>query len=220
MPRSVRVRRRLSRNSLNSTLRTAPTSGQLSDTEQQSGPEFPTSGLATIQELIGSVDTTALVAINPSECYATTNFLEPDFATGIGPVTTNELTAAAGENRWTLDQARPLLLAAFGRQPSDEAALRKLAFQNCGTTIPSGTGKPWVRAGLGGRRRQGRKSISGMGRKSGSFGLYDFPAAAEEALHSKNLPENCLLRRAGVHYPSAGKSKRKFVLTSSRKRTL
>jgi hypothetical protein len=86
----------------------------LSDTEQQSGPEFPNSALATIRELIGSVDTAALVAINPSECYATTNFLEPDFATGIGPVTTNELAAAAGENRWTLDQARPVLLAAPG----------------------------------------------------------------------------------------------------------
>ena len=86
----------------------------MSDTEQQSGPEFPTSGLATIRELIGSVDTTALVAINPSECHAITNFLEPDFATGIGPVTRNELAAAAGENRWTLDQARPVLLAAPG----------------------------------------------------------------------------------------------------------
>jgi hypothetical protein len=27
------------------------------------------------------------------------------------------------------------------------------------------------------------KAFSGMGRKSGSFGLWDFPAAAEEALH-------------------------------------
>ena len=33
---------------------------------------------ATIQELIVSVNTTALLAINPSECYATTNFLERD----------------------------------------------------------------------------------------------------------------------------------------------
>jgi hypothetical protein len=33
---------------------------------------------AVLQELIGSVNTSALPAIYPSECYATTNFFERD----------------------------------------------------------------------------------------------------------------------------------------------
>ena len=36
------------------------------------------SELATIREVTGPVNTTALLAINPSECYATTNFLGGD----------------------------------------------------------------------------------------------------------------------------------------------
>ena len=35
----------------------------------------------------------------------------------------DQLAAAAGENGWTAGEACPLLLAAFGREPSDEAAV-------------------------------------------------------------------------------------------------
>jgi hypothetical protein len=66
---------------------------------------------------------TALPAINPSECYATTNFLEPDFATGIGPVTTNELAATAREDWRATDQARQILLVVAGRGTSAPAAV-------------------------------------------------------------------------------------------------
>ena len=40
----------------------------------------------------------------------------------IGSETTTGLEAAAGEDRWPIDQTRPLLLAALGRQSSDEEA--------------------------------------------------------------------------------------------------
>src|SRR3989449_7303122 len=46
-----------------------------------------------------------------------------------------------------------------------------------------------------------------MGWKGVSFGLCDFPAAAEKALHSKTWLEHCMLRRSGVHYRPAGKIK-------------
>ena len=43
------------------------------------------------------------------------------------PLVAHELTAAAGENGRTPDQARPILLAAAGREPSDAAAVRQYA---------------------------------------------------------------------------------------------
>ncbi len=36
----------------------------------------------------------------------------------------DEPTAATGEDGWPIGQARPVLLAAVGREPSDQAALR------------------------------------------------------------------------------------------------
>jgi hypothetical protein len=41
----------------------------------------------------------ALLAIHPGERYATTNFLEGDFGTGIGLVPTKGLATATGEDR-------------------------------------------------------------------------------------------------------------------------
>jgi hypothetical protein len=69
------------------------------------------------------VNATPLLAINPSERYATPNFLE-DIRTGIRSKTTTELAAAAGEDGWTAAETRPIvLLVAAGRQPSDAANL-------------------------------------------------------------------------------------------------
>jgi len=55
-------------------------------------------------------------AISPSECYATTNFLERDL---IGSATTTELAAATGEDTRTAAETWSVLLAAAGREPSD-----------------------------------------------------------------------------------------------------
>ena len=46
----------------------------MSDTEQQSGPEFPTSGLATIWKLIGSVNTAPLTAGDPASTFQIETF--------------------------------------------------------------------------------------------------------------------------------------------------
>ena len=70
-----------------------------------------------------SLNTTPLLAINPSERYATPNFLE-DIRTGIRSKATTELAAAAGEDGWTAAETRPVvLLVAAGRHPSDAANL-------------------------------------------------------------------------------------------------
>jgi len=58
-------------------------------------------------------------AINPFECYATTNIPEGDFGTGIGPVTTDELVAAAGKDGRPAGETCPVLLAAPGGESSD-----------------------------------------------------------------------------------------------------
>ena len=72
---------------------------------------------------LSSISLHYAVAINPSERYATPNFLE-DIRTGIRSETTTELAAAAGEDGWTAAETRPVvLLVAAGRQPSDAANL-------------------------------------------------------------------------------------------------
>ena len=79
--------------------------------------------------------------INPSECYATTNFLERDFGTGIRPLTTNELAAPAGENRPTFDQTRPILLAGSGgeRRLGDTRRLFRVMLRRIATLpVPAG----------------------------------------------------------------------------------
>jgi hypothetical protein len=49
----------------------------------------------------------------------------------------DELAAAAGENRLTPNQARPLLLVVAGRQPPHAAAVWEHAAKDRGDTITS-----------------------------------------------------------------------------------
>jgi hypothetical protein len=70
----------------------------------------------------------------------------------------HQLAAAGGEDRRTADQTRSLLLAALGRESSDEAALRKHAVQDRGTTNTSWIGEAQTGADFGdegGMRGQG-----------------------------------------------------------------
>ena len=89
------------------------------------------------------------------------------------PLVAHQLAAAAGENRRAADQTRALLLAAPDRESSDEAALRKHAVQDRGTTITSGIGEPQTGSDFGDEGGRGGKSVGGIGRRSGSFGLWD-----------------------------------------------
>jgi hypothetical protein len=66
-------------------------------------------------------------------------------------------------------------LAALGKESSNEAALRKYVVQDRGITITSGVGEPQTGADFGDEGGRGRKSVGGIGRKSGSFGLWDSP---------------------------------------------
>jgi hypothetical protein len=137
-------------------------------------PARITSVCATIRALIGSVNPTALLATNSSECYAITNFLEGEFRTGIGPVTANDLAAAVGEDGRSPAEIRPVLTAALRGEPSYAPTLWKHAAQDRSAATPSGISKPWVRAGLGGRRRRGRKSIFRNGAEKRQFWALGF----------------------------------------------
>ena len=52
----------------------------------------------------------------------------------------DQLAAAAGENRRTVDQARTLLLAAAGGEPSDAAAVCRHAAEDRGAAVAGGIG--------------------------------------------------------------------------------
>ena len=75
------------------------------------------------------------------------------------PLVAHQLAAAVGEDRRTADQTRPLLLAPLGRESSCEAALRKHAVQDRGTTIASGAGEPQTGSDFGDEGGRGRKSV-------------------------------------------------------------
>jgi hypothetical protein len=53
-------------------------------------------------------------------------------------VVANHLTAATGENRRTVDQARMLLLAAAGGEPSDAAVIWRHAAEDRGAAVAGG----------------------------------------------------------------------------------
>ncbi len=54
----------------------------------------------------------------------------------------DEFAAAVGEDRWPLDQARPVLLAAPGKESSDAAFVWKHGAADCCATGASGVGEP------------------------------------------------------------------------------
>ena len=56
----------------------------------------------------------------------------------------------------------PLLLAPFGRESSDEAALRKHPVQDRGTTVTSGVGEPPTGSDFSDEGGRGRKSVTGV----------------------------------------------------------
>src|SRR6516164_205813 len=54
----------------------------------------------------------------------------------------DQLAAAAGEDGRAAGEARPLLLASLGREPSDPAALRRHALADGVAARPDGVGQP------------------------------------------------------------------------------
>jgi len=74
--------------------------------------------------------------------------MRTEFLVGTGAAEENrelvadELAAAAGENGWTTDQARPILLAVAGGESPHAAAVWGHAAKDCGVTITSRIGEP------------------------------------------------------------------------------
>src|SRR5271169_974032 len=85
------------------------------------------------------------VPLKPSAAGAESPGLQPgEFVTAAGVTKANrelvadQLAAAAGEVRWTAGETRPLLLAAVGREPSDEAALWEYGAADRGAVASGG----------------------------------------------------------------------------------
>jgi hypothetical protein len=133
--------------------------------------------------------------MNPSECYATTNFLERDFGTGIRPVTTNEPAAPAGENRRTAGETCPVLLVAFGGGSSDAAALWSHA------AIASGIGEPLTQR-ISVTREAGEGKVSGESIREAAVSALAFSGGVElPPLRSLEMP--CTENRARALHPEA-----------------
>ena len=71
----------------------------------------------------------------------------------------DELAATAGENAWTPDQARPILLAASAGESRHTAALWSHAAKVCGAPITSRVGEPRTETDFGAERDWRRKSV-------------------------------------------------------------
>jgi len=85
--------------------------------------------------------------------------------TGIGPVTTNETAAPAGENRRTAGKTGPVLLVAFGVGSSDVAAVWGHAGQDRSPILSSGVGEPPTGSDFSDERaREGKVSEESLGR--------------------------------------------------------
>ena len=61
----------------------------------------------------------------------------------------------AGEDGWQIDQARLLLLAAAGREPSHAAALWEHVVADCGAAVASGVAEVWVGKQI--RQKRGKR---------------------------------------------------------------
>jgi len=85
----------------------------------------------------------------------------------------NQLATAAGEDGRPLDKARPLLLAAFSREPSDAAAVWEHALEDREAASAGGITDCWVADKMAqGRARQGPVCEQSVPKSSG-VGLRD-----------------------------------------------
>jgi hypothetical protein len=83
----------------------------------------------------------------------------------------DQLAAEAGEDRWPIDQARPLLLAALGGESSHVTLVWSHAGQDRSAALASGVGEPPTRPDFKRRAGRGGKGVAGIGRERGRFVL-------------------------------------------------
>jgi len=85
----------------------------------------------------------------------------------------DQLAAAVSEDGWPIDQARPLLLAAPGREPPDSATVWEHGPADRLAAPTRRVGEPQTGADFGGERDRGGESVRGTGRKRVSFEFWD-----------------------------------------------
>jgi len=103
----------------------------------------------------------SLILLQPRESVAAAGAASADRR-----LVADQLAAAPGENRRTVDQARTLLLAATCGEPSDAPALWKHAAEDRGAAIARGIGDPQGGADFGdaGGWREGELSTESIGK--------------------------------------------------------
>jgi hypothetical protein len=88
----------------------------------------------------------------------------------------DQVAATTGEDRRPIDQARPVLLAAFGGEPSDPATVWSLAGQDRSVALANRAGKPTIGSDFSDERGHGRATCRKHGSKEGqlqSLGISD-----------------------------------------------
>jgi hypothetical protein len=88
-------------------------------------------------------------------------------------VVVDELAVATCKDRRSIAQARSLLLAAVGREPSDAAGLWSLAGQDRSVALASRVGELTTGSDFSDESGRGGKSVRGTGRKRVSFEFWD-----------------------------------------------
>ena len=83
----------------------------------------------------------------------------------------DQLAAEADEDRWPIDQARSLLLAALGGEPSHATLVWSHAGQDRSAAPARGVGERPTRPDFQRRAGRGRKGVAGIGREGGGFVL-------------------------------------------------
>ena len=80
---------------------------------------------------------------------------------------------SSGEDRCPIDHARPLLLAAPGREPTDSATVCEHGPADRLAAVARVVGERQTGAGFGGERGRGGERVRGTGRRRVSFEFWD-----------------------------------------------
>jgi hypothetical protein len=101
----------------------------------------------------------------------------------------DELVAAAGENRRTPDQARPILLAVAGGESPHAAVVWEHAGKDFGTPFTSRIDETVDRSRFQCQSRLEKEKCLRNGFEKSNFGPWDFHLTAEKAMQSRTWLE-------------------------------
>jgi hypothetical protein len=131
----------------------------------------------------------------------------------------DQLAAAVSEDAWPLVQARPLLLAATGREPTDSATVLEHGPADRLAAPTRRVGEPRTGADFGGERDRGSESVRGTGRKRVSFEFWDSGERQNwsvlgpvEAQSTESPTGPCNLEAEGRTFPVGRKLKTEILV--------